>query len=290
MPDIRHIAAPLVRDDVVAIGEFETTAYLYHLTLGHADAPVQTVLSFGGDRLALCEPGGELVIVAAAWERHGVCGYSGNNGERLWQRKDLKRAGPLSPAGDGSLVAAAINGGALQVLNASTGDSVASVRKADRFRQSAFGAIAATGWYQQVALVDTRDWASRWKAALKGYAVLDATFAPDGLLVSDTGDIGHVYAFQLDGRPAWTHRLPKEMLCWAVGWDENANEWLGLAHNVNQRTPDSMLRWSRDGRLTANHPVPTVAAAAFVHRGRTLVTDRELVNTQTGTTTPLKVT
>ena len=286
------VAPTLDRDDVVALGEADETVHICSLDPPRLLATHSTVLSFGGDRLALCTASGALIVVAAAWERHGVCGYDAESGERLWQRKDLKRVGSVSPAGDGSLVAVAQDRRSMQVLDAATGVSVARVREAAGLWQSRHDALAAVGWYQQLAVLDTRDWTRVWKAPVEGFAVLSVAFAPDGLLASDAADVdqGHVfqvYAFGLDGKEQWRHRLPIEMSCWALGWDEAADEWVGLAHNYNRSTPDLLLRWARDGRELAAIPLASVTAAAFVPGGRTLVTGEHVVDARTGTAVPL---
>jgi outer membrane protein assembly factor BamB len=286
------VAPALHRDDVVALGEFEETVDVYGLEPPHLLATLSTVLSFGGDRLALCSVRDSLVVVAGAWERHGVCGYDAESSECLWQRKDLKRVGRVSPAGDGSLVAVALDGRAMQVLDAATGVSVARVREAQGLWQSRHDALAALGWYQQLAVVDTRDWTRVWKASVDGFAVVGVAFAPDGLLASDAADVdqGHlsqVYAFGLDGKEKWRHRLSVEMSCWALAWNEASDEWVGLAHNYNRSTPDVLLRWARDGGELAAIPLASVTAAAFVPGGGRLVTGERVVDARTGAAIPL---
>jgi hypothetical protein len=287
MADVRLVAPPLLRTDIVALGEFEVTVHVCRLSPAAVEATVETVLSFGGDRLALCSDGDSLIVVAGAWERHGVCGYDPATGARMWQRKDLKRAGPLSPAGDGSLVAAAVSERAMQVLDARTGESVAKVRGADSLRQSPFASLAVTGWYRQLALLESDAWSRLWTAPVEGFALLGMAFAPDGVAASDSGDVGFVYAFDLNGRERWRYRLPPETLCWALGFDEDSSEWLGLAHHVNRRTPDALLRWSRDGAVRAKRDLAPVTAAAFVRGGHFLVTNRHIMDARSGTEAPL---
>jgi hypothetical protein len=286
---MRALAPALDRDDVVAIGEANSTVHLYSVATHRPAATISTVLQFGGDRLALCTPGESLVIVAAAWERHGVCGYDGRNGDRLWQRKDLKRAGPLSPAGDGSQVAIALNNQAMQVLDAASGTSVASVRGAQRLWQSRHGEVAAYGAYQHLGLIDTQSWTRSWTAPVAGFALLDVAFAVDELLATDTGVVGTVYAFDLDGRERWRQRLPAEMLGWTLAWDDASDEWVGLAHNVNRSTGDLLLRWGRDGETLSVTPLASVAAARFLPVGRRLITERHVVDARTGAAVPLSL-
>src|SRR4051812_25475088 len=85
MPDIRHVAAPRWEPDLFVAGEFDRTAQVWSVSRATEVAHVDTVFDFGGRRLALVT--GEMpVIVAGAWARHGVCGYS-LTGEQMWQNK-----------------------------------------------------------------------------------------------------------------------------------------------------------------------------------------------------------
>lgn len=286
-PDIRLVAPALDSAGLVALGEFEENVHLVGLEPIRTIATFPTVLSFGGDRLALCSSGGSLVVVAAAWERHGVCGYEPLSGEQLWQRRDLKRAGAVTPAGDGSLAAIALDQRAMQVVDAATGDQIATIRDAHRLWQSRHRDIAAVASHRQLGLVETLSWGRLWTAHIGGFALLDVAFAVDGLVASDTGKVGYIYAFGLDGREAWRHRLPDEMLCWAVGWDDRSDEWVGVAHHVNRLTPDLLMRWGRDGRQISATELAPVAAVAFLPGGRTLITESHVVDTQTGFASPL---
>src|SRR4051794_3081527 len=85
MPDIRHMDAPRWEPDLFVAGEFEQTAHVWSLERATEVVKIDTVFDFGGRRLALVT-GDTPVVVAGAWARHGVCGYS-VTGEQIWQDK-----------------------------------------------------------------------------------------------------------------------------------------------------------------------------------------------------------
>ena len=89
-------------------------------------ARFDTVVDFGGHRLALATAEDRLVVVAAAYDRLGVAGYDAMFGEGLWQRPNLKRAQHLEPAD--RLVVVSFERGPAHVLEASTGTTLATVR------------------------------------------------------------------------------------------------------------------------------------------------------------------
>ncbi len=249
---------------------------------------METILNFGGRRLALCTTSDRMVVVAGAWERHGICGYDASTGERLWQRRDLKRVQSLSPAGDGSAVAACFDSCLMQVLDAASGTTIATVRAVRRFWQSRHVAIGAVEVLGHVALVGSDDWRVRWRAPVAGFALLDAAFAPDAILVSDAVDstfdanaVGSVYCFSLTGKLLWQRQPPPETNVPWLGWDTEAGEWLGIRHNVEKREPEMLLRWSRDGDQLSRVALGLVGEYAILPAGRLLLAGQgDLVDTK----------
>lgn len=288
--NLHAIATALDRDDVVALGEAKERVHVVGLRPPALITTFDTVLDFGGNRLALCNPSGRLVVVAAAWERHGICGYDAMSGSRLWQRKDLKRTQRLSPAGKGELVAAALEGQALSLLDAATGETRASISGAASLWQNPHAPFAVTGWNHVVALTETVSWARRWHAPIAGFALLDAAFGIDAIVVSDAHTAhGSIYCFGVDGRLKWRHEEPPETLCWALGRDDETDDWLGLEHHVNKKAPDYLARWSSTGALISRTEVESVGGgAAFLPGGRRMVTKAgKIIDCRSGSATPL---
>jgi hypothetical protein len=123
---IRHIAPAATTDRLFLTAEFEHRVRLWSFADHSLTAELDTVLDFGGQRLALC--GAETpIVVAGAWERHGICGYA-PDGTRLWQRKDLRQPQHISPAAGGALVVACFDQRPLHVLDAVSGETRATVR------------------------------------------------------------------------------------------------------------------------------------------------------------------
>jgi hypothetical protein len=84
--DIRHIATHAWSDARFLTAEFEHHVRLWSLADWSLVAELDTVLDFGGQRLALCETRESPVIVAGAWERDGICAYA-PDGTRLWHAR-----------------------------------------------------------------------------------------------------------------------------------------------------------------------------------------------------------
>lgn len=98
MSAFRQLATAIARDDLIATASLEPrvdgttdgSVQVWSLERQALESDFDTVLDFGGQRLALCTTLDQLVVIAGAYERHGICGYNARTGERIWQRKDLK--------------------------------------------------------------------------------------------------------------------------------------------------------------------------------------------------------
>lgn len=81
MTGIRHIAPAAASDRLFLTADFERRVRVWSFAERSLIAELDTVLDFGGRRLALC--GAETpIVVAGAWERYGICGYA-PDGSRL---------------------------------------------------------------------------------------------------------------------------------------------------------------------------------------------------------------
>jgi hypothetical protein len=272
---IRHIAPAATSDRLFLTAVFEHRVRLWSFADRSLTAALDTVLDFGGQRLALC--GTETpIIVAGAWERHGICGYA-PDGTRLWQRKDLRQPQHVSPAAGGALIAACFDQRPLHVLDAGSGETVATVRAVRRYFDSPYTDVGLGEVYGHVVLIGNEDWNVRWKEPVDGFASLSAAAAPGSFAVGD------VVGFDADGRSSvtcraltgetlWQWACPPEVNCPALAWDEDASEWLGVLNHVNNERPDTLVRWSADGDVIAERALALFAEYAFLPGGRHLVT------------------
>jgi hypothetical protein len=73
-----------------ATAECEHAVEVWSLAERRLMSSFETVLDPGGRRLALLAED-RPIVVAGAYHRHGICAYDALSGDRLWQRKELKR-------------------------------------------------------------------------------------------------------------------------------------------------------------------------------------------------------
>lgn len=183
----------------------------------------------------------------------------------------------MSPAGDGSTVAACFDKRSMQVLDAASGTTIATVRAARGFWRSRYRSVGAANMLGHVAFLGTDNWRVRWRAPVAGFVLLDAAFSPDAILVSnsvafDSGEACSVYCFSLSGKLLWQRENPEGTNLPRLAWDDEAREWLGVRNDPDQRSAEMLLRWSRDGELLSRVPLGRVSNYAFLPGGWLLVT------------------
>jgi hypothetical protein len=126
--DFRGIATAIDREDALATatldvkmdGNWDSSVQVWSIADQAPRAEFDTILDFGGQRLAPCDSAERMVIVAGAWERHGICAYDAMTGKPLWRRMDLKRVQALSPAA-GDTVAACFDTRPMHILDLTSG-------------------------------------------------------------------------------------------------------------------------------------------------------------------------
>ena len=118
---IRHLASSWP-GSVIAAAEFERTVHVWDLAASRHLATFQTIMDFGGTRLAMTPDG--KTCIAAAYHVEGIAGYAASDGMELWRRKDLKKTQTLRVSLDGRRVYACFDNRSCQVLNRETGKTV----------------------------------------------------------------------------------------------------------------------------------------------------------------------
>jgi hypothetical protein len=277
---IRHIAPAARTSDHFLTAEFENRVRLWSLPDRALVADLDTILDFGGRRLALCGTDDEPVVVAGAWERHGICAYS-PDGTRLWQRKDLRKPQDISPAAGGTLVVAGFDERPMHVLAVESGETVAKVRAVRQFFDSPFADVGLGEVFEHVVLVHRGGWEAEWKVPIEGYSILSAAAAPGAFAV---GGQSSVSCLSLTGELLWRSPTPREVNCPALGWDAGAAEWVGMLNHVNNKQPDTLVRWSPDGDVVSERPLGLFATYEFLPGGRYLMaSDGAVRDTRDGT-------
>jgi hypothetical protein len=81
----------------------------------------ETILDFGGRRLALTPDGG--VCIAGSFH-HGLAAYSVPEGRVLWHRRDLRKVQLVTLSASGREIYCGVDGPSVQIIEAETGSSL----------------------------------------------------------------------------------------------------------------------------------------------------------------------
>jgi len=202
------------------------------------------------------------VIVAGAWERHGVCGYD-LSGERLWQDRSRTAVNVVTAVADGRVVVSYARR-ATRVLDAATGEEIRSLRGIERLVPLSpdLSLGVGGGWYR---LMDRSldPLGSRIATGLN--LVWFAATDGEHLAIWELG--GPVRVLDSDRRER--ARLAVDQLQIIVH-DPVTGTWVGLRRADDGRS--WLFRFSDDGEILDERRVGFVRDATSMRGGRNLVT------------------
>src|SRR5258708_6132927 len=122
---IRHLATS-PSGNLIAAAEFKSRVSIWNLQTQVKLSEFETVLDFGGARLAIDEVGER--CVAGAYRVHGIACYNTNNGELLWQRRDLKKVQWIAILPSQNEIACGFEIAPLQILSLDNGKTLQKLR------------------------------------------------------------------------------------------------------------------------------------------------------------------
>jgi hypothetical protein len=269
MPGIWHIASPPWEQDLFVAGAFERTAHVWSLGRAAEVACVDTVFDFGGRRLGLVT-GDEPVIVAGAWERHGVCGYS-LAGQRLWQNKKRSAVQHVTALASGR-VAVGYARGPATVLDAATGQEMRSLRGVTGVHALTQDmSLLASNTYARLADAELEPMGRR--IPLRSFAVLDAAASDRHVALAEAG--GPLRILDLDGAERATHTVADGHTL-TVTYERASGTWRALTRVDRGDDVDyGLVRLSDDGEVLEQRPFDAVTDATWLRDGAVLVYGNE---------------
>jgi WD40 repeat protein len=168
-----------------ALGAFDTAVEIWDLTRPKRISCFDTVLDFGGSRLALSRDGS--VVVTADYERRGIAGYDAESGKLIWQRQDLKKVQQLTPSLHTNRIYAGFETGSGCALDGGTGETIfRTLRGVRRFIESPHGPLMFLDQTRPAVIV-ADDSRPLFTIKRLTFALLAIAFSPDQIAVSEAG-------------------------------------------------------------------------------------------------------
>ena len=196
--EVRQIATSYT-GPVAATGAFASTVATWDLTTKARLATFESVLDFGGRRLAVDEAGAR--CATAGYVTGGLVCSSAATGSVTWTRADLRRLQFVGFSCDGRRLFCGADERPCLVLDAATGHQLEVLRGVRRVWESFFtDAMLLDGARLKLTARAGRSIAPIERTS---FGVLDATFGPELLCISESG--GPVRCVDVAGREVWRY-------------------------------------------------------------------------------------
>jgi hypothetical protein len=277
---VRHIATTWAGERV-AVASFDRTVAVWDIGSASKVAEFETVLDFGGRRLAISPDGTR--VIAGAYQRYGIAAYEASTGTEIWRRSDLKKVQRITISADGVAAYCGLAGRAEHVLSLSNGETLLKLRGVGDVHCSPFEPIALYDCKTRPAALRTGGDELRGRIPRITFAFLDVAFAPGYLATSESG--GPVRCFRVsDAVEMWRYAPRSGVHALTLGYDETANVLQGVFWPFVRGGTMVLRRFcTATGQLNSESPIPDSAEQQFCCRGTLLLTwDGSLLETATG--------
>ena len=179
MKEIRHISTSFNGSRIV-LAEFKSQVQILDISTLSVISEFQTILDFGGRRMAISENG--RICICGCWEKHGIIAYNADTGEKIWQRKDLKKLQHLHilPL-DTNSVFAQFEIGASRILNIQTGMDIKKLNGVKLYWEGPYDSVNVHEKASRIELLDRRNQKVIAKIQRETFATLALAFSPGSL-------------------------------------------------------------------------------------------------------------
>ena len=202
---IRHLAVS-DESEIIAAALFEKTVQIWSWKTGQQIGEFQTMLDFGGRRLALSPDGTRCIV--GPWSRkgrgpRGLAAYSVPDGQLLWNREEIGHIQDVGISGSGQEIYCGVEGSSAYIIEASTGETRGRVRGATKIVGSRYSQHNLIVQKRPKAVMDCRPITSKnyfkypnylmrgpseFEIQPLSFGLLAAAFSPDAVCLSEPKD------------------------------------------------------------------------------------------------------
>jgi hypothetical protein len=187
---IQHLA---ILDDsaIVAAAFFEKTVQIWSWKSCDQIGEFETVLDFGGKRLAVTPDGSACIVGSYGRRGHlggGIAAYSIPNGVILWHRTDIRCIQYVRLSGSGRQIYCGIEGEPAYVLETATGTTIERISGAVEIIGSGYTAHKLIIEKERYIIIGEDE---PVEVAPNSFALLDASFTPDAVCIAEPKNALH---------------------------------------------------------------------------------------------------
>jgi hypothetical protein len=251
----------------IALGQFEKTVSVWNLEPPRRVATFDTILDFGGQRLALSEDGA--TVVAAAFDFEGVAAYDASTGKLRWQRRDIEHPQVVSVSHATAAIYVGVEDGPCSVLALENGETLAQIPGVRQVVESPHGPLVFLDEARpHVAGLDR----TRLFSIERGtFAFLAIAFAPSRLAVSESG--GPVTCFEIpSGDICWRFVPPQGTHCLELSYLPGNDQFAGVLWPFASGGVKELVTFDDRGNATTVKYLGMTATECFCPAVSALVT------------------
>lgn len=277
-PSIRQLAVSLAGERIAA-AEFEQRVHVWDLATRSPVSTFDTILDFGGRRLAIAGDGRYCVV--GAFRTHGVACYLADSGSGVWRRKDIKRIQRVRFSPDNLRVIVGCDRAISHILARETGETLAVFRGVKDVIESPWQPILLSS--ENSLELRTLEHQRITTIPRVTFTELDAAFGPCCVCISES--TGPVRCCDSEtGRELWRHwedgRHVLRLCC-----RSSDHCFLGVDWAYRTGGNHRLLRFdAQTGHVGLIADIGQTAKAEFCLEGMCLVTaEGDIMDTRTGT-------
>ena len=264
--------APAAKSARVVVGESKVSVAVWDFDPPARVSSFDTILDFGGDRLAVSDDG--QVVLAAAYRRFGLAAYEATDGKPLWQRRDIKRPQRLSVSHARAAVYVGTDASACQVVSLSTGVTIDRLRGVRNVVESPAEPIAFVD-RNQPAVVAMSDFRVITPVPRTTFGFLAAAFGEGMFAVAEAG--GPVRCFLLEeSRLAWSFSPPAGVHCLDLAFHPVLQQFVGVLWPYEHGGDKQLVVFDSHGDPSRGMSIGCPAETCFCMGGSTLLTSTGL--------------
>ena len=261
------------------VADFEGIVYLYRKGISERKNQILTHLDSSGNRLQLVPENESLV--AGAYYVHGIECYSINDSSLVWKRKDLKKVQNIRKIPNAAQVACFFENRAGIILDCITGETIFKYRGVKDVYFSRFNSLCLEEGINSYKIKDIDS--LKFTVEPKSFAILDATFSPTSIAISESGATVRFFSSR-DGGLIGEYIPQKGYHILELSFNVDSELFIGLLWGYESAGDYYFVHISQEGEEIRKIPIAKgyVGACFFPERNSLLNADGSEINWNTG--------